>query len=312
MRDHPSPGAGAGGAEPLPAAEVAVLGRPGSPDPARPVAVGRTLKEAEARTRELEADLADQERVLERIARGEPLAVTLETLCRRFESRYPDARCSVLHLDPEAGILRHAAAPSLPESFRAAIDGLAVGEGVGACGTAAARNEIVVVADTSVDPLTESFRAARRDARAAVGVVEPPRRPRGDGHRDLRRVPLGGAPPRRRRDPQRAGRREPRGDRHRAPAGGGRGDRRRPARPAHRPHQPGAVPRAARSSDARSVQRGRGALLRPGPLQVDQRQPRPPVGRPDPGGGGRPTAGGRPFGRSTGPVRGRRVQPPRG
>ena len=155
MRDHPSPDAGAGTAERLAAAEV---GRTGRPEPSRPVDAGRTLKEAEARTRELEADLADQERILERIARGEPLAVTLETLCRRFESRYPDARCSVLHLDPDAGILRHAAAPSLPESFRTAIDGLAVGEGMGACGTAAARNEIVVVADTSIDPLTESFR----------------------------------------------------------------------------------------------------------------------------------------------------------
>ena len=137
MRDHPSPGAGAGGAEPQPA-EVAVLGRPGSPDPARPVAVGRTLKEAEARTRELEADLADQERVLERIARGEPLAVTLETLCRRFESRYPNARCSVLHLDPEAGILRHAAAvPHAPMPSPTASPSIAARNDSGSDGAAA-------------------------------------------------------------------------------------------------------------------------------------------------------------------------------
>jgi hypothetical protein len=60
----------------------------------------------------------------------------------------------VLRLDAVAGVLRHAAAPSLAESFRVAIDGLAVAEGMGACGTAAARAEVVIVEDTESDPLT--------------------------------------------------------------------------------------------------------------------------------------------------------------
>jgi diguanylate cyclase (GGDEF)-like protein/PAS domain S-box-containing protein len=114
-------------------------------------------KEAEQRHLELQADLSGQERILERIARGEPLNATLAALCGAFESRYADAFCSILRYDAEHGVLRHAAGPSLSATFTAAIDGLPVEVGQGACGTAAASMEPVIVEDTLVDPLTESF-----------------------------------------------------------------------------------------------------------------------------------------------------------
>lgn len=114
-------------------------------------------KEAEQRHRALEADLTTQERILERIARGEPIDATLGALCRVFEDRYPGAHCSILRFDPENEVLRHAAAPSLPATFTAAIDGLRVEVGMGACGTAAALMEPVIVEDTLADPLTRSF-----------------------------------------------------------------------------------------------------------------------------------------------------------
>mgnify|MGYP006146052843 CR=1 FL=1 len=43
--------------------------------------------------------------------------------------------------------MRAGAAPSLPEEFNRAIDGLEIGEGRGSCGTAAYRRERVVVED---------------------------------------------------------------------------------------------------------------------------------------------------------------------
>jgi c-di-GMP-specific phosphodiesterase len=119
-------------------------------------------KKAEDRAHELEVDMTNQERILERTARGEPVDGILDAVCRTFEARYPGARCSVLRLDAACGVLRHVAAPSLPDSFRSAIDGLAVGEGMGACGTAAARIEMVVVEDTETDPLTAAFRDLAR------------------------------------------------------------------------------------------------------------------------------------------------------
>jgi c-di-GMP-specific phosphodiesterase len=114
-------------------------------------------RRAEERRRRAQRELAYQQRVLERIARGAPLSETLTDLCRHIERQMPGAMCSVLLLDRSAGVLRHGAAPSLPAGFRAAIDGLPVGEGMGACGTAAARADTVVVGDAFTDPLTHEF-----------------------------------------------------------------------------------------------------------------------------------------------------------
>ena len=114
-------------------------------------------RRTEERRRRVQRELTHQQRVLERIARGEPLVDTLTHLCRHVERRLPGAHCSVLLLDRAQGVLHHGAAPSLPIGFQEAIDGLPVGEGIGACGTAAARGDTVIVSDTLVDPLTAPF-----------------------------------------------------------------------------------------------------------------------------------------------------------
>lgn len=95
--------------------------------------------------------------VVEMIARGSALGETLDRLCRIMEGQSPDLLCSVLLLDAE-GRLRLGAAPSLPEEYNAAIDGLEIGPEVGSCGTAAYRRESVVVADIAADSLWTSFR----------------------------------------------------------------------------------------------------------------------------------------------------------
>ncbi len=72
-------------------------------------------------------------------------------------STIPSAHCTVLLLDRELGVLRHGASPTLPDAFSSQIDGLPVAEGMGACGTAAARGEVVVVRDVLADPMTSPF-----------------------------------------------------------------------------------------------------------------------------------------------------------
>jgi len=67
-------------------------------------------------------------------------------------------RCSVLLADTAAGTLRYGAAPNLPSAYSAAIDNVAFGEGVGSCGTAAARRSMVIVADIQQSPLWRDFR----------------------------------------------------------------------------------------------------------------------------------------------------------
>jgi diguanylate cyclase (GGDEF)-like protein len=84
--------------------------------------------------------------ILEKIATGQSLAETVDYLCREVETMTDDIVCSVLLLDEERR-LRHLAGPSLPLEYTSAIDGIAIGHGVGSCGTAAYYGEPVLVED---------------------------------------------------------------------------------------------------------------------------------------------------------------------
>jgi diguanylate cyclase (GGDEF)-like protein len=65
--------------------------------------------------------------------------------------------CSVLLLNQETRQLHHGAAPSLPEIYNNAIDGLMIGDEVGSCGTAAFRGERVIVEDIYTHPYWTNF-----------------------------------------------------------------------------------------------------------------------------------------------------------
>ncbi|MFQ5570318.1 MAG: PAS domain S-box protein, partial [Rhodothermales bacterium] len=104
--------------------------------------------------------LSGQKRVLELIAQGAPLAQILEILAHTIEELSDDLLfASIWLLDEDGKHLRHGAAPSLPESYTQAVDGLAVGPRAGSCGTAAFRKETVIVSDVATDPLWTDYRA---------------------------------------------------------------------------------------------------------------------------------------------------------
>jgi signal transduction histidine kinase len=94
------------------------------------------------------------------IARDAPLVEILENLVRVVESQFAGLLCSVLLLDEDGQRTRHGAAPSLPESYTKAIDGLPIGPKAGSCGTAMFRREPVVVTDILQDPLWDRYRGA--------------------------------------------------------------------------------------------------------------------------------------------------------
>jgi PAS domain S-box-containing protein len=96
--------------------------------------------------------------VLEMIRAQQPLTRVLESLCLKIEERSPGLICSVLVLDNDGTTLRDGAAPSLPAIYRAAIDGTKVGPQAGSCGTAAYRQQPVVVTDIANDPLWRDCR----------------------------------------------------------------------------------------------------------------------------------------------------------
>ena len=65
---------------------------------------------------------------------------------------------SVLLLSPDGKRLFHGAGPTLPQSYRAAIDGSEIGPSAGSCGTAAFMGQPVYVADIATDPLWKDYR----------------------------------------------------------------------------------------------------------------------------------------------------------
>lgn len=103
--------------------------------------------------------MTEHRALLEQIARQAPLTEVLDGMARCIENLAPqEVLVSVLLADPDGRHLRHGAAPSLPDFYNEAIDGIATGEGVGSCGTAAHRREPVVVADIATDPFWDDFR----------------------------------------------------------------------------------------------------------------------------------------------------------
>jgi C4-dicarboxylate-specific signal transduction histidine kinase len=99
-----------------------------------------------------------ESRILEMIARDARLEEILDSLVRVVEAQFAGLLCSVLLLDEDGQHMRHGAAPSLPEPYTKAIDGLCIGPKAGSCGTAMYRRKPVVVTDILVDPLWEPYR----------------------------------------------------------------------------------------------------------------------------------------------------------
>jgi diguanylate cyclase (GGDEF)-like protein/PAS domain S-box-containing protein len=99
-----------------------------------------------------------QAQILEMIAMSAPLGDVLERLIFLIESQFNGIVGSVLLLDETGTRLRCGAAPSLPDIYAEATDGLPIGPKAGSGGTAAYRREAVVVADIMTDPLWEDYR----------------------------------------------------------------------------------------------------------------------------------------------------------
>ena len=102
--------------------------------------------------------LRRQTSVLELISAGTPLAEVLTCVAVALEELIEDSRCSILLFDPATATLHHGAAPSLPITYSARIDGLPVGPQEGSCGAAAYLGTPVVAADIRIDARWQRFR----------------------------------------------------------------------------------------------------------------------------------------------------------
>src|SRR4051812_27326037 len=89
--------------------------------------------------------VAQQEEVRQMIAADVPLSDILTKLVLMIEAQTPDMPSSILLLSDDGNHIRHAVAPSLPESYIKMIDGSPIGPKHGSCGTAMFRGKPVYV-----------------------------------------------------------------------------------------------------------------------------------------------------------------------
>ncbi|MFQ5356679.1 MAG: PAS domain S-box protein, partial [Mariprofundaceae bacterium] len=88
--------------------------------------------------------------ILEMIATGQPASNIYDAIALMYESRHPGMRCSMLVLKGDT--LLHAGAPSLPEAYCRAVNGLKNGPNTGSCGTSTFTGKRVLVEDIATDP----------------------------------------------------------------------------------------------------------------------------------------------------------------
>jgi len=95
------------------------------------------------------------------IATGTPLVDLLADIVHFVEREIPGALCSVLLADESGTRLIHGAAPSLPEAYNQAVDGLTIAKGMEPSGIAALLRQSAVVEDFEVHPYWKGFQPAR-------------------------------------------------------------------------------------------------------------------------------------------------------
>jgi formate hydrogenlyase transcriptional activator len=89
-----------------------------------------------------------------------PLNEVLTSITRLIEAHSDGMSCTIFLVEKDGVHLRYAAAPSLPESYREATDGIAAGPDSGSCGAAVYLRRPVFAADILSDPKWVNFREA--------------------------------------------------------------------------------------------------------------------------------------------------------
>ncbi|MBR9829538.1 MAG: diguanylate cyclase [Oceanospirillales bacterium] len=106
-------------------------------------------------------------RILEMLAGGSSLELTLQAIVQGVESLHPNMLCSILLADSEGRSLVDGVAPSLPDFYTEAVNGVPINFGVGSCGTAAFTGERVIVENIATHPYWAEF----KDLAARAGLA---------------------------------------------------------------------------------------------------------------------------------------------
>ena len=106
--------------------------------------------------------------ILEQLATNKPLTNILEALALGVEQLNSKMVCSILLLDDEGKHFIKGIAPSLPDFYNAAIEGIEIGIGVGSCGTVSFIGERFIVEDIETHPYWTPYKELA--AKAGLGA----------------------------------------------------------------------------------------------------------------------------------------------
>ncbi len=112
-------------------------------------------------------------RILEMLVQGAPLPRILESLLQGLEQLRPGALCSLMLLDAQGKRFVQVIAPSLPQFYQTALTGLAIGPGIGSCGSAAFSGQRVVVEDIASHPFWVAYAQLAAQAGLAACWSQP-------------------------------------------------------------------------------------------------------------------------------------------
>jgi diguanylate cyclase (GGDEF)-like protein len=107
------------------------------------------------------------------IAKGASLEETLNALILSVEEEDPSMLASILLLDKGGRHLYSGAAPSLPDFYNKAVDGIEIGDAVDSSGASVFRQQRVVVADIQKHPYWADYRDVAARAGLAACWSEP-------------------------------------------------------------------------------------------------------------------------------------------
>ncbi|MCC8404636.1 PAS domain-containing protein [Paraburkholderia sp. MMS20-SJTN17] len=102
--------------------------------------------------KQAEALLAGEVRVLEMVARGEPLLEVLGALCRLVETLVADCFCSILIVGPDRARFGAAVGPSLPMEYNQVLNGMTIDGAFDPCSLAMLNKTPIVTSDLANDP----------------------------------------------------------------------------------------------------------------------------------------------------------------
>jgi diguanylate cyclase (GGDEF)-like protein/PAS domain S-box-containing protein len=110
-------------------------------------------------TSQKKADKFDKRhaKIIEMIAKGNPVSDVYVEIALLYEDRHPGLRCSMLEL--QGNTLLHGGAPSLPQGYADAVNGLLNGPDVGSCGASTFTGKRVLVESIETDPKWADLKA---------------------------------------------------------------------------------------------------------------------------------------------------------